>query len=79
MISVLVNGSATLELCMERGVRQGDPLYSFLFIIATEGLHVEMEMEKEKGMFEGIQLSHQGPVISHLRYADDVIFLDYWL
>lgn len=51
---------------MELGVKQGDPLYPFLFITPTEGLHIVMEMAKEKGIFEVIKLPCQGLVISHL-------------
>nr|KAJ0214561.1 hypothetical protein LSAT_V11C400158790 [Lactuca sativa] len=67
-VSVLINGSTTSEFCMERGLRQGDPLSPFLFIIAAE----------EKGVFEGIQLPRLGPNISHLQYVDDVIFMGKW-
>lgn len=48
---MLLNGSATSEFCMERGVRHGDPLSPFLFIIAAEGLHIAMELTKENGVF----------------------------
>nr|KAJ0191956.1 hypothetical protein LSAT_V11C800414360 [Lactuca sativa] len=78
-VSVIINGSATKEFDMERGLRQGDPLSPFLFIIAAEGLHAAMESAKEKGIFKGIQLPGHDPVISHLQYADDVIFMGTWL
>nr|KAJ0214448.1 hypothetical protein LSAT_V11C400195850 [Lactuca sativa] len=77
-VSVLVNGSATKEFGMERGVRQGDPLSPFLFNIAAEGLHITMKEAEEKGIFKGLQLPNHGPIISHLQYADDVIFMGSW-
>nr|KAJ0225680.1 hypothetical protein LSAT_V11C100033170 [Lactuca sativa] len=63
-ISVLINGSATSEFGMERGISQGDPLSPFLFIIAVEGLNIALEMAKQSGAFVGIQLPPQGPKVN---------------
>nr|KAJ0186732.1 hypothetical protein LSAT_V11C900472190 [Lactuca sativa] len=77
-VSIPINGIVTSKFCMDRGIRQGDPLSPFLYIIMAEGLHIAMEMAIEKGIFEGIQLPCQGLIISHLQYADDVIFMGTW-
>lgn len=42
-ISLLANGSPTKEFKMEKGVRQGDPISPFLFILAAEGLNAMMK------------------------------------
>lgn len=77
-ISILVNGSATSEFHPKRGVRQGDPMAPFLFLIAAEGLNCIMNKAKEIGVFHGIKVSSHGPEITHLQYADDSIFTGDW-
>lgn len=76
--SILINGCPTDEFPITKGVRQGDPLSPFLFIIAMEGLSVSMRAACERGVFNGIKIPNGGPVISHLLYADDALFLGEW-
>lgn len=45
-VSVLVNGSPTKEFKMEKGLRQGDPLAPFLFLVVAEGLNTLMTEAK---------------------------------
>ncbi|GJX93118.1 reverse transcriptase domain, reverse transcriptase zinc-binding domain protein [Tanacetum coccineum] len=55
-MSVLVNGSPTIKFGLERGVRQGDPLSPFLFILAAEGLNSMIKKAVNKGIFKGINV-----------------------
>ena len=51
--SVLMNGSPTEEFPLERGLRQGDHLSLFLFLLAAEGLNVLMTSLVNVGMYRG--------------------------
>ncbi|XP_071714290.1 uncharacterized protein [Rutidosis leptorrhynchoides] len=77
-ISILVNGSPTNEFSLGRGVRQGDPLSPFLFILASEGLNILTKVALGKGLFKGIELGNDKVLISHLQYADDTMFFGEW-
>nr|GEY36879.1 RNA-directed DNA polymerase, eukaryota, reverse transcriptase zinc-binding domain protein [Tanacetum cinerariifolium] len=75
--SVLINGSPSKEFSCHRGLKQGDPLAPYLFILIMESLHLSFSNAVEEGLFKGIQLSGS-TFISHLFYADDVMFLGEW-
>ncbi|GJY37092.1 RNA-directed DNA polymerase, eukaryota [Tanacetum coccineum] len=77
MASILVNGSPTSEFPFFRGLKQGDPLAPFLFILVMESLHLSVSRAVNEGVFKGIKL-HESLMISHLFYADDVMFLGEW-
>ncbi|KAK9077004.1 hypothetical protein SSX86_005339 [Deinandra increscens subsp. villosa] len=74
--SVLVNGSPTGEFTLGRGLRQGDPLAPFLFILIMEGLHVFVEDACDAGLFSGARIKDLA--ISHFFYADDAVFIGQW-
>jgi len=76
MASVLVNGSPTEEFHMERGLRQGDPLSPFLFLLAAEGFNILMEAMVETNRFSGYRVGRLGEVlITHLQFADDTLIV----
>lgn len=76
--SVLVNGSPTMEFSMSKGVRQGNPLSPFLFIMVMERLNVMMKAATEKRVFDGLPVPNTNIFISHLFYADDSLFIGDW-
>lgn len=59
-------------------VRQGDPMASFLFVIAMEGLSISIREACNQHLYYGISLPNNGPYLSHLMYADDVTFVGEW-
>ncbi|XP_071719242.1 uncharacterized protein [Rutidosis leptorrhynchoides] len=63
---------------MGRGVRQGDPLSSFLFILAAKGLNILTKAAVDRGLFKGIEIGKDKIMVSHLQYADDTMFFSEW-
>ncbi|KAJ0683719.1 putative RNA-directed DNA polymerase [Helianthus annuus] len=76
--AVLVNGSPTFNFRCEKGLRQGDPLSPFLFLIVMEALSWLLDKAKQIGVFKGICLSGDVADLSHLFYADDALILGEW-
>jgi hypothetical protein len=74
--SVLVNGCPTDEFPMERGLRQGDPLSPFLFLLAAEGFNVLMMSIIEAGLFCGYFVGFDSALcLSHLQFAYDTLII----
>lgn len=55
----------------QRGLRQGDPLSPYLFLIVAERLSVLIENQMNKGNLHGVCVARGAPPISHLLFVDD--------
>jgi hypothetical protein len=72
-MSVLVNGRPTEEICIKRGLKQGDPLAPLLFLLVAEGLGALMRRAVERGRFQPFLVGRGGMPVSILQYADDTL------
>ncbi|GJW52054.1 RNA-directed DNA polymerase, eukaryota [Tanacetum coccineum] len=77
MASILVNGSPTSEFQFHCGLKQGDPLAPYLFILIMESLHLSFSRVIDAGIFTGVRID-SSLMISHLFYADDAVFIGEW-
>ncbi|KAL4313838.1 hypothetical protein AHAS_Ahas15G0025100 [Arachis hypogaea] len=70
---ILWNGGKTDIITPTRGLRQGDPLSPYLFVIAMDKLSHFIEDLVDKGDWKPMRAGREGPFISHLLFADDLI------
>jgi hypothetical protein len=72
-LSILVNGEKTDSFAPSRGIRQGDPLSPYIFILCMEYLAWLIQGEVTNGSWKGIKVSRQGPTFSHIFFADNLV------
>ena len=71
---VLLNGQPRGLIILQRGLRQGDPLSPYLFIMCTEALIVNIKKAEREKQLTGMKVARACPTISHLLFADDSLF-----
>jgi hypothetical protein len=69
--SILINGQPQGLITPSRGIRQGDPLSPYLFILCAEALSSLLQSSAREGRILGVPLSRGGTRINHLLFADD--------
>lgn len=69
--SILVNGQPTRSFIPTRGLRQGDPLSPFLFVICAKGFSTLLRKAKEREFIHGIKVRRNVPQISQQFFAFD--------
>uniref|UniRef100_A0A803PKP6 Reverse transcriptase domain-containing protein n=1 Tax=Cannabis sativa TaxID=3483 RepID=A0A803PKP6_CANSA len=68
-----LNGSLSEVFHSSRGIRQGDPLSPYLFLLVAEGFSAVIRLHENMGTFNGIRICRGAPSLSHLLFADDSI------
>ncbi|KAL9683575.1 hypothetical protein QQ045_015397 [Rhodiola kirilowii] len=58
---------------MERGLRQGDPLSPFLFLLTGEGLSRILNNAVQSGLISSVEWARNGASLTHLQFADDTV------
>ena len=68
---VLINGEPRGFVNPTWGIKQGDPLSPYLFLLYAESLSALLKKAEENHALKGILSSQHGVRISHLLFADD--------
>ncbi|KAL0461452.1 UNVERIFIED_CONTAM: putative mitochondrial protein [Sesamum latifolium] len=71
--SFLLNSEQFGYLCSERGLRHGNLLSPYLFLLCAEAFSGMLRRAEEEGSIRGIAVSRLAPPISHLLFADDTL------
>lgn len=72
-MELLLNGEIAGKIPMEQGLRQGDPMSPFLFILFSELLSHMLYKWEQEGKIHGVKLGRTAPAISHLMFTDDLL------
>ncbi|KAL0005698.1 hypothetical protein SO802_013259 [Lithocarpus litseifolius] len=71
--SLLFNGGSLDPFLPSGGIRQGDPLSPYLFILCMEFLGQLIEGKCAAKLWTPVKASRSGPAFSHLFFADDLV------
>jgi hypothetical protein len=73
IFSILVNGIPSNTFNATRGIRQGDPISPFLFIMAAEGLGRVIKREQREKRMKGLEPWGNNLAITHQQFVDDIM------
>ncbi|XP_012483050.1 uncharacterized protein LOC105797658 [Gossypium raimondii] len=75
--SIVVNGNVRDKFTPSRGLRQGDPLSPYLFLVYSEGLLTLLRFAKSSGAIKGARVVRGAPRVTHLLFADNRLIFGY--
>ena len=72
-ISILLNGGKLEPFQPSRGIKQGDPLSPYLFIMCMEMLGFLISQRCKEKLWDPVHASRGGQAFSYLFFADDLV------
>jgi len=72
---VLVNGCPTEKFKPSRGLRQGDPLTPFFFLVVVEGLFGLVRQAMKNNLLTGLKIGKNELEVCILQFVYDTLFL----
>ncbi|CAL9005576.1 unnamed protein product [Prunus brigantina] len=69
----VLNGELTEAFVPKCGIRQGDPLSPYIFVMCMEKLSHLIHQSVQDKIWKPVQICQGGPMVSHLFFANDLI------
>lgn len=73
--SLLVNGSPKGCFNVQRGLRQGDPISPYLFILSMRVLCKMFQKAKTPKLINGLKLAKDSSPLNHLMFTDNLMIM----
>ena len=70
-MTIVINGRQVGNITPSKGLRQGDPMFRYLFLLCAKGLVSMMREASRRGMIQGIVVTRERPKVANLFFADD--------
>ena len=69
--SILINGKPYGNVLPSRGIRQGDPISPYLFLLCAEGFSSLLTKAENEARIHGVFICRRAPKVSNLLFAYD--------
>lgn len=74
-VTILVNNTRTEFFEPSKGIRQGDPMPPYIFILCMEYLSKSINQKVQNKLWKPIKIASKGPELSYLFFANDLVLI----